>query len=328
MTPSPITVVRYQYVAEKLSKNGFRWEQARLKEVNPESLKISFALEWQQFLACVSQITGIPPRNESAQRKSAWKKYFQHVIHPTGRGKRSQVHENEHTFSDVVFEALRKSLQEFVDPNVLGRNTIVLKNSSIGFIKGIPRTNLGLGGGHYLVSRDGRSHHGCFVFGSRTKQRESSDAKDDEEFLYEDDMTASIELKQDTNMCLLFEEYDEPSYGKEEPPEWLILRSLLGQAMVFSWDVLHCLARRGVRVQSVPVVLLAGTTESMEDSKVCCLDARIEIPNYVGEDFSCLFNRIISFNGTVAVPYDIRYRKIGLANDDSLTVDSSGATVF
>jgi hypothetical protein len=62
-----------------------------------------------------------------------------------------RMHENEHTFSDALFEALRTSLQDFVGPNMFGRNSIVLKNSHIGFGKEVPRTNLGLGWGHYLV---------------------------------------------------------------------------------------------------------------------------------------------------------------------------------
>jgi hypothetical protein len=167
MDPSPVTDVRYKYVTEKLSRNGFRWEEMRFHQVNPESLKISFELEWNQFIACVSKITGIPPPKDSAQSKSAWEKYFRHVINPAASGNRIiRMHENEHTFSDALFEALRASLKDFIDPHGFGRNCIVLKNSHIGFGKGIDSAKLGFEG-TYLVSRDGRSHHGCFVFGSR-----------------------------------------------------------------------------------------------------------------------------------------------------------------
>jgi hypothetical protein len=318
MSISSATDARYQYVTEKLSRNGFRSEEMGLHQVNPEGLKISFELEWNQFMACVSKITGIPPPKDSTQSKSPWKQYFQHVINPASSGNRIiRMHENEHTFSDALFETLRVSLTDFVDPNVFGRNCIVLKNSHIGFGKGMPRTNLGFGD-HYLVSRDGRSQHGCFVFGS-----DANDIVD-----YDDDITASIELKQDTKMCLLFNKYTEPSRGEEEPREWKILRGLLGQAMIFSWDVLHCLARRGVRVESVPVALLAGKTELIDDKKVCCLDARIVIPSYVGEVFSCLFNRIVSFDGTVAGSYNAIHTSVDLAGDDARAVDSPEATVF
>jgi hypothetical protein len=128
--------------------------------------------------------------------------------------------------------------------------------------------------GTYFVLRDGRSQHGCFVFGSRTKYCKTSDAmEDDEEFQFDDDMTASIVLKQDTKMCVMLDNYVPPSRGKDEPQEWKVLRGLLGQAMIFSWDVLHCLARRGVRVDSVPVVVVAGKTDLSDTNHLCLLDA-------------------------------------------------------
>jgi hypothetical protein len=321
MSPSPITVLRYLLVSEKLKENGFRWDRAYFKVVKPEQQTISFDSEWKQFISIVSKITGVsfPEPSLAEKRNSPWEKYFQHVIDPGG----NRLHENEHTFSDVLFEALRASLKVFVDPSLFGRNCIVLKNSHIGFGKGICRPQQGFEEA-YLVSRDGRSQHGCFVFGSKTKQRKPSDAaKDDGEPQYfDDDMTASIVLKQDTAMCKMLEEYREPYY-KEVELDSEIRRSLLGQAMIFSWDVMHCLARRGISVKSVPVVVLAGKTDLTDTNLVCCLDARMVIPEFYGSCFTGLFNRIVSFNGTGAVPYDRRYESVEKENDETLTPDAT-----
>jgi hypothetical protein len=74
----------------------------------------------------------------------------------------------------------------------------------------------------------------------------------------------------------------------------------MGQAMLYSMDVWHCLARRGVSVMSVPVVVLAGKSESKDNpNRICCLEAHIQIPEYCGQRFVYSVDRIVSFDGTI-----------------------------
>jgi hypothetical protein len=105
---------------------------------------------------------------DAANAVCAWN-CFKNVISPaTGIvGDTATVgHKKEYLFDIALFEALRESLNGFVD-ELIDDQWIVLKNSTIGFGQKIKRRTLGFPRGHVL-SRDSESYHGCFVLGNKT----------------------------------------------------------------------------------------------------------------------------------------------------------------
>jgi hypothetical protein len=59
------------------------------------------------------------------------------------------------------------------------------------------------------------------------------------------------------------------------------------------------LARRGIIVETVPVVVLAGKSNASSDKKeICCLQAHIKIPKNCGPGFVYSVDEIVAFDGT------------------------------
>jgi hypothetical protein len=108
-------------------------------------------------------------------------------------------------------------------------------------------------------------------------------------------VTAIVELKKESESCQSFSIYESKKIQK---PNFRSAHGPLGQVMLYSLDVWHCLARRGVSVTSVPAVVLAGKSEETDSSLLCCVEAQIHIPEYCGNAFLYSIERIVSFDGT------------------------------
>jgi hypothetical protein len=312
------TASNKESVAKALGPDsGFSWESTEIENVQSDSNSINFEDEWNIFASLVAgSVDSAPVLNASVANTademvedpavSVWKNHFKNVISNPG---------TEDEFNRSLFEALRMSLRDFVLP--IGKNgssisLIVLRSRlNVGFGREVLRTNLGFTE-RYALSRNSKPDHGCYVFGQAN-----------EVF----DVTAVVELKLDETSCDYFV-YNKGEWSIEAPDFWSA-HAPLGQAMLYSMDVWHCLARRGISVNSVPVVILAGT-KKLEDSKraklgtnmvpmdpkkICCLEAHICIPEYCGEEFTYSVDRLISFDGTT-----------GLSSDEVLSAEAAKAS--
>jgi len=308
-TSSKATASNYEGVAKTLRDRKFFWRPVKMDVVHSQSNNISFSYEWNEFISHIAKITGITP-SEIAATKKPWD-YFEHVINP-GRG---YEYRYEHSFDTALFDALRSSLDDFVDSSVPETNWIVLKNSHIGFGRKIRRPTLGFESG-YAASSDSEYDHGCFVLGkdirertSNTKKRTSSDVME-EDAVWFNDMTAVVELKLEKTSCQHFttkhNDLNEPNLRKLHGP--------MSQAIMYSMDVWHCLARRGISAKSVPVVVLAGKSKASNKDYICCLEAHIQIPEYCGDAFLYSIDRLVSFNGST-----------GLSTNEAVSKDMSAA---
>jgi hypothetical protein len=320
-------------VALVLKNRGFLWSSPGINEVISKSSSISFDEEWNEFIEAVQGITGIFSRTDPTP---AWN-IFKHVIDPSAAGDPANVGNpalvacsGERAFDTALFKALRESLDGFVDETV-DENWIVLKNSIIAFGRNIQRATLGFEKG-YVLSGDSESDHSCFVLGSEAigklktenamnenaQERECKTRNNEEGCFWFNDMTATIELKLENSSCASFNvignSIERPSLSKFHSP--------MGQAIMYTMDTWHCLARRGMSVESIPVVVLAGRREKQGNAtgtkqakqekemgtksmpavelgtRVCCLEANVQIPRYFGTPFLYSIDRIVSFNGT------------------------------
>jgi hypothetical protein len=241
---------------------------------------------------------------EVASSILAWN-CFQQVIDPAAAG-----HNSERKFDAALFYALRASLNGFVE-DISEANWIVLKNCHVGFGQNIKRCTVGFEKG-YALSKDSKSDHGCFVLGTDAIERiESLKAKmhgvrrkrkarsEENDPFWFNDLTATVELKLETTSCGNFTVMGDSL----QQPDFDILHGPMGQAMMYTMDTWHCLARRGVRIASIPFVVFAGKATESENVKypICCLEANIQIPQYCGNSFTYSVDRIISFNGTTGL---------------------------
>jgi hypothetical protein len=289
------TPSNYESVANALASRGFRWKSVKMDDVRSNSINISFEEEWHQFASLIANTAdGVRHKQPPPAAEDVWTNHFKGVI--------TNLQESELSFSSALFNALRDSLTAFVhriDSCGNDRNVILLQStgsSSVGFGKGVYRKKLGFKEG-YALSQDSESDHGCFVFGTKKRQSSGTDETDD---IY--DMTAVVELKSDQRSCKSFSAHEES--GEIKPPNFRRDHGPMGQAMVYSMDVWHCLARRGVSVQSVSVVVLAGKTKSEDTERICCLEAHIRIPEYCGEEFLYTVDRFVHFNEATVITTD------------------------
>jgi hypothetical protein len=310
-------------VAAVLTSRGFKWRSFDIEKVQHDSRNVSFGHEWNQFASLVAAMTRNAVGDISPLAASdAWTNHFQKVMeNPDNSGKPGKLHGTEKMFKNSLFEALRGSLTGFIYPmksDESNTNLIMLQctGMNVGFGREINREKLGFNK-EYGLSKKSQPDLGCFVFG--TKKRESPGSNITSEF---HDMTAVVELKLESSSCRSFAVYNDNEETVEEvtiteemnkkkipkqkakkiqPPDFEVAHSPMGQAIFYSMDVWHCLARRGVRVTSVPVVLLAGKSEPEDQDRICCLEAHIQIPEYCGRKFVYSVDRIVSFDGTMGL---------------------------
>jgi hypothetical protein len=280
-----------------LEERGFHWKQVEMEKVQSNSHSVSFATEWKKLMDCISAITETNPAKTTTDEGLSWE-HFKKVINPGP----DHVYKTESAFSDSLFVALRASLNDFIVPTVSDANQIALKNSPIRFGRGISRATLGFPA-NYGLSQDSISDHSCFVVGSKaTSQNQqendgiSSDMKKENVF-WHNDLTAVVEIKLGKTSCKSFAVDSDNFVTKPDLKE--LWHAPIGQAMLYTLDVLHCLARRGQNVTSLLVVVLAGKSDEGSDKgQVCCLEARIDVPEYAGDEFKYSVDRVVCFDGT------------------------------
>jgi hypothetical protein len=286
MSAQSATSLNYTKVAAVFTERGFLWQFANAENVLANSNDISFEDEWNQFATLVANITHddktIKPSPQAAS--DVWEKYFKNIVLNSGK-----THDS---FRDSLFDALRNSLEGFVFPQEgHDSNLIVLQSShtNVGFGKEVHRKKLGFKK-DYGLAKNKKFDHGCFVLGSM-KQNASENQPKNKYY----DMTAIVELKKESESCQGFA-VDET--GEIKIPNFESVHGPIGQAMIYSLDVWHSLARHGVSATSVPVVVLAGKSEEAGSSMLCCVEAQIHIPEYCGNPLSFSVERIVSFDGT------------------------------
>jgi hypothetical protein len=312
----------HQSVAQILSTRGFDWRRVKLQDVLTESSDISFKTEWEKFVSVVQIITSNVSSKQQSENRSiesteqqsketketskkpleadvAWTNHFMKVLSNAGNPERS-----EEEFKNVLFDALRDSLSDFVHPiasNASDGNLIVLRSEGsvqVGFGKQVNREKLGFNN-EYALSKNSQPDHGCFVFGTGSTKRNSPGTNETLKSFY--DLTAVVELKLEKTSCKISvdektKEIEKPDFEKGLAP--------LGQTMLYAMDIWHCLARRGVSVKSLPVVVLAGkakmesTAKNKDSNRICCLEAHIEIPEYCGDAFEYTIDRLVTFDET------------------------------
>jgi hypothetical protein len=114
------------------------------------------------------------------------------------------------------------------------------------------------------------------------------------------DLTAVVEIKFEKTSCKSFAVESDNFVTKPDLKE--TRHTPIGQTMLYTLDVLHCLSRRGQSVSSLPVVLLAGKSDEGSDKgQVCCLEARIDVPEYAGDEFKYSVDRVVCFDGTTGL---------------------------
>jgi hypothetical protein len=309
-----LSPANHQSIAIVLPQVGFHWDHMKRRdEIETQSYAISFDVEWKQFIELVGKIAGTNLNKKAAICENAWK-CFEHVIMPTNTTNNVDLsdYEKEEVFDDALFAALRTSLSGFVDKKSegIGEKWIVICNSHVAFGQKIGRTSLGFKAG-YALSRNNISDHGCFVLGTETikalhvagKAKASASKVASaykrktfvtDEFYWLNDRTSSVEIKLERTSCQYFEAYgnevQKPDFGGKHGP--------MGQAMLYSMDVWHCLARRGIIVENIPVVVLAGKSKVADKHKLCCLQAHIKIPKDCISGFVYSVDEIVAFDGT------------------------------
>jgi hypothetical protein len=214
---------------------------------------------------------------------------------------------SETTFSRALLKALHGALGgtfEWRD------DSFFLPGTNVGFAREVSReSNLGFPPTYGRADRSICDHACVFVH-----------AKDGSNFTCYD-VTASVELKMSDTSCKEFqvqvdEDGDEvitraPNLQKEHGP--------LGQAILYTLDTLHCLARRGVLSRrspiSLPVLIIAGKRrpsakraevkkaksvprDSSRAKYLCCVEATLHVPEDAGGAFEFDIDSHIPF-GTI-----------------------------
>jgi hypothetical protein len=250
--------------AKTLSSRGIWFDERIAANKNEDN---SFTEEWNLFVTeC-----GLPINADAAWR------VFSRVM--------TADHADENEFSKQLFCALFEVLGG--DMNNLDRRNFrkfTIKSSgrgAVGFARDGVRREGHLGfPSCYGAAENSVCDHACFF-------RHSKDARDFECY----DVTASVELKMSDTNCKPFVLNSKNEISRT--PKLQSDHGALGQALLYALDTLHCLARRGVLSLSqrdeaphdivLPVVVLAGKRTSDENAnRLCCVDATLNIPEYVG----------------------------------------------
>jgi hypothetical protein len=211
---------------------------------------------------------------------------------------------------------------------------IRLKKSNVGFATGVYRhQRLGFPLG-YSMSTDSIVDHECLIFRDedRAKKKKkatgaSASLRQQEPFF--DDVTACVELKHSGSSCSEYKLSASPG----PKPEWFGLRlssshGPIAQALMYTMDVWHCLARRGLAIQSLPVVVLAGRKSPTPDKeKLCCMKGSLHIPDGIGHRFSFQVDRCLEFsrrNDEVAIAIYLTTLTTGLNHAQAINQRNRG----
>jgi hypothetical protein len=289
-----------------LRERRILWRKLTDAEITKqESTDFSFESEWGKFAKCC----GIQPDSIWYSSGVAWNSCFSRVMKGT--------YAQEQDFDVALFNALKESLSEVADPQSVmydtnknikeflletkngkndNNNESLLKLSSrnIGFCRRADRTRIGFK--IYGISKQSFVDHACFV---------KSDASAD--------FTASIELKTSESSPMRFEEEER---GEKRTlvvamePDLVHDHGAIGQALIYTMDNWHCLARRGINLEKLPVTVLACKLKTTPPvNRHLCVEAWLHIPKYTGDRFCYTINRFPRFH----IPDDDEIYKTAIA---------------
>jgi hypothetical protein len=180
---------------------------------------------------------------------------------------------------------------------------IRLLNSNVGFTTGMFRNqHLGFPPAHGMSSEKSFVDHSCVIFRDqeRANKKQATGAsaavrKQEPQF---DDVTAFVELKLSGSSCSEYNPFGKP--GLKRKDFGLQLSSSHGpiaQALMSTMDVWLCLARRGLAIQSLPVVVLAARKlPTPTKEKLCCMQGGLHIPNSLSSLFHFQLDRCLKFS--------------------------------
>lgn len=261
-----------------------------------------------------------------------WEAFFKAVF--------KNGHTSEKVFSKALLKALQNAVLPFVDvdnvPDLTNGLSFKLKNVNAGFAENLRRERLYRERSKsYGTAKESTCDHCFFVYinrqakspppptttpqqstGNRPKRKRSVTTSPPPFYVF--DMTALVELKFGTGRCKPFEfklggEYfDDPDLeGKQGP---------LAQVILYILDVWHCLARRGVMVEKLPLAVLGARSDEEIDIKddlyLYCLEGHLGVPEHCGETFTYTVTRYIKYpthnsDKTAAAIY-VRTLRIGV----------------
>jgi hypothetical protein len=255
----------------------------RFSSIKADPADISFDQEWDLFAGeCGTTIDA----------STAWP-FFNNVM--------TTEHGGEREFSSMLFSALFQVLGGVLPNPTQVLSNFMLSGRRIGFAREVKRgTHLGFSP-FYGTGEASEYDHSCVYI----------HPPDNSGFECWD-VTASVELKMNDTNCKPFvvdarqRVAQEPILEKDHGP--------LGQALLYTLDTLHCLARRGVLSLSsdtpcsvvLPIVVLAGKRTGQNSSRLCCVDAKLHIPEVAGDGVVYRVERQIPFD-------DARYAEKGIA---------------
>jgi hypothetical protein len=205
---------------------------------------------------------------------------------------------------------IKRKREQLFDPPITSEQNepvksmhIRLLNSNVGFTTGMFRNqHLGFPPGHSMLSEKSFVDHSCVIFRDqeRANKKQATGAsaairKQEPQF---DDVTAFVELKLSGSSCSEYNPFGKP--GLKRKDFGLQLSSSHGpiaQALMYTMDVWLCLARRGLAIQSLPVVVLAARKfPTRTKEKLCCMQGSLHIPDGLGHRFSFQVDRCLEFS--------------------------------
>jgi hypothetical protein len=253
-----------------------------------ENPAMDFDREWDKFLS----VCGLS-KNKAVWTASRAQSALVRVF--------SSAYKKEIEFSKALFAALKKALggkktlQELAATGC--ESAFAIKGRAIGLAVGLERYSLGFKKG-YAASVSSPCDHSVVVFTAADGQFGLSTYD-------ERDVTASIELKMTDTNCIEFPtdsngmSLGEIDLAHEHGP--------FGQTIVRALETMHCLARRGINVRQIALNVAAGTRkrDAAGESRICCVDGTLNIPQKVGDHLSYSVTSQTSFyrNQTTVAMY-------------------------
>jgi hypothetical protein len=240
------------------------------------STTISFKTEWEKLAhQCGSGTTS----------DAAWD-YFSEVI--------EMEHDKETDFDVKLFGALKNSLGDVADQVVIDKRFSIRRDNShsppsnrqIGFCRQPSRPCTGLGKDYGAV-REYFMDHVCFV----------EDSTDRRSTVW--DWTAVIELKiGNTGPKKFVTRANGLIEVVTREPNLAGVHGAIGQALLYTLDTWHCLARRGIEVKKLPITVLTGRKNGSNKEtpeNLLCVDAWLHIPEYPEDSFNYTIDSFLPF---------------------------------
>jgi hypothetical protein len=213
----------------------------------------------------------------------------------------SSEHTDKMSFKLALFNSLRSCLnglcEESGDPSL-----IRLTGSTVGFAMDVEITNdLGFPHG-FALSTGGSIDHACMVFQLAQDQGNKKTKAGD--------MTAAVDVNTMYTTCM--------PYSNQEMLDFEDEHASLGQGIRHAMGVHHCLAKRGVVADPIPVIVLAGkVTQQDRPMGLRCVQGSIRIPEKLGDVFRFTVDRCVAFSqdtDKLAVALYLKSMRFGLIN--------------